>query len=140
MRVYKDVNNRNALCPKLIGTLELINRDPCSRHYKKRYLLFQKLSLVCLISASARHKGRKFTTVAKNLSVTHSRRECENFQVRGICSYCQYEWVSTWLTNMRYGANGVMWQCPQLLILPNSECKRDPCVTVCSFTHITYCV
>ena len=66
MRVYKDVNNRNALCPKLIGTLELINRDPCSRHYKKRYLLFQKLSLVCLISASARHKGRKFTTIAKN--------------------------------------------------------------------------
>ena len=66
MRVYKDVNNRNALCPKLIGTLELINRDPCSRHYKKRYLLFQKLSLVCLISASARHKGRKFTTMTKN--------------------------------------------------------------------------
>ena len=66
MRVYKDVKNRNALCPKLIGTLELINRDPCSRHYKKRYLLFQKLSLVCLISASARHKGRKFTTIAKN--------------------------------------------------------------------------
>ena len=66
MRVYKDVNNRNALCPKLIGTLELINRDSCSRHYKKRYLLFQKLSLVCLISASARHKGRKFTTIAKN--------------------------------------------------------------------------
>ena len=65
MRVYKDVN-RNLLCPKLIGTLELINRDPCSRHYKKRYLLFQKLSLVCLISASARHKGRKFTTIAKN--------------------------------------------------------------------------
>ena len=63
MRVYK---NRNALCPKLIGILELINRDPCSRHYKKRYLLFQKLSLVCLIAASARHKGRKFTTIAKN--------------------------------------------------------------------------
>ena len=34
--------------------------------YKKRFLIFQKLSLVCLISASARHKGRKFTTIAKN--------------------------------------------------------------------------
>ena len=34
--------------------------------YKKKFLIFQKLSLVCLISASARHKGRKFTTIAKN--------------------------------------------------------------------------
>ena len=38
----------------------------CSRHCKKIFLIFQKLSLVCLISASARHKGRKFTTIAKN--------------------------------------------------------------------------
>ena len=28
--------------------------------------MFQKLSLVCLISASARHKDRTFTTIAKN--------------------------------------------------------------------------
>ena len=34
--------------------------------YKKRFLIFQKLSLAFLISASARHKGRKFTTIAKN--------------------------------------------------------------------------
>ena len=38
----------------------------CSRHYKNIFLIFQKLSLVCLISASARHKGRNFTTIAKN--------------------------------------------------------------------------
>ena len=36
-----------------------------SRHCKKIFLNFQKLPLVCLISASARHKGRKFTTIAK---------------------------------------------------------------------------
>ena len=34
--------------------------------YKKRFLIFQKLSLVSLISASARHKDRTFTTIAKN--------------------------------------------------------------------------
>ena len=38
----------------------------CSRHCKKIFSIFQKLSLVCLISASARHKGRKFSTIAKN--------------------------------------------------------------------------
>ena len=40
-----------------------------ARAYKygpKVFRTFQKLSLVCLISASARHKGRKFTIMAKN--------------------------------------------------------------------------
>ena len=41
----------------------------CSGHCKKIFLIFQKLSLVCLISASARHKGRKFTTIAKKSMV-----------------------------------------------------------------------
>ena len=34
--------------------------------YKKRCLIFQKMSLVSLISASARHKGRTFTNISKS--------------------------------------------------------------------------
>ena len=52
---------------KSTSTQEDINQGTsCSKHCKKIFLIFQKLSLVCLISASARHKGRKFTTIANN--------------------------------------------------------------------------
>ena len=67
MRVNKDVKNRNKHGMKTENTQVDINQGTsCWRHsIKKRFLILQKLSLVCLISASARQR-QKFTTIAKN--------------------------------------------------------------------------
>ena len=66
MRVNEDLSETKHGMKSTSTQVDINQGTSCSRHCKKIFLIFQKLSLVCLISASARHKGRKFTTIAKN--------------------------------------------------------------------------
>ena len=66
MRVNEDLSETKHGMKSKSTQVDINQGTSCSKHCKKIFLIFQKLSLVCLISASARHKGRKFTTIAKN--------------------------------------------------------------------------
>ena len=66
MRVNEDLFATKHGMKSTSTQVDINQGTSCSIHCKKIFLIFQKLSLVCLISASARHKGRKFTTIAKN--------------------------------------------------------------------------
>ena len=66
MRVNEDLSETKHGMKSTSTQVDINQGTSCSRHCKKIFLIFQKLSLVCSISASARHKGRNFTTIAKN--------------------------------------------------------------------------
>ena len=63
MRVNEDLSETKHGMKSTSTQVDINQGTSCSKHCKKIFLIFQ---LVCLISASAEHKGRKFTTIAKN--------------------------------------------------------------------------
>ena len=58
MRVNEDLSETKHGMKSTSTQVDINQGTSCSRHCKKIFLIFQKLSLVCLISASARH-GQK---------------------------------------------------------------------------------
>ena len=86
MRIDENLSETKHGMKSTSTQVDINQSTSCSRHCKKIFLIFQKLSLVCLISASARHKGRKFTTIAKN----------QWFFKEGKTSFEKMSWFEYW--------------------------------------------